>query len=248
MRPQPPIQCSVVLKEDPREKLLFESFPLDGISDGYSASFRPKGGRVPVVTYRYWSGGGYSPFTLSLTFYAGLNPTVNTRFSGVKWTAGNLNRAEEISLDADLQAMEAKVRWLQALCFPRPKRRRSGANRKFVAAGQPPRVLVTFGRFWTIEGVAGSCEITWKPPFHPVTARPYRAEVSVSIQRLHTLYIDWYDVAKIPSVTTTAKQGVVVVGDITDPELENPRFTPIPTSGKNDDLGNPQFTPIPGGS
>ena len=197
----PPIQCSIALKKKPTEKLLFESFP-QTIAEGYQVMYDSKRGRTTVATYAYYKGGDYSPFQLTLKFVAGLHGKVNKlsnmTVGGQTYIPSDEQR-EKIALDTALQNMEAKVRWMQALCFPRPDKPRASANKLFVVAGTPPKILITYGRFMTIEGQAQNVAITWGPKFHPDSARPYEAAVALSIKRIGTFYIDWYDVSKIAS-------------------------------------------------
>lgn len=199
----PPIQCSIVLKEAPAERLLFESFPA-AIDESYSASFTRKPNRTSQEIYALYSGGKYGALSLTLTFVAGLHPVVNRQVGGTtldgitpKQTAEIL---EKIDVDSELTLMEAKIRWLQALSFPRPKKpRAANVDKRFVLAGEPPRVLITYGRFMTVEGVVTSTQIRWKPPFHAESARPAVADITLSVSRFGSFYPDWYDIAKRPT-------------------------------------------------
>lgn len=193
--PGPPIQCSIALKEKPTERLLFESFP-SMITETYSVRYRSKNTRATATTFNYYQGGDYGDFSLTLYFAAGLHQAINTTISGrhlQKQAMPEISR-KTLQTDTELQKMENKVRWLEALCFPRPDKQRLSKTRKFVVAGRPPRVLVTFGRFITIDGQSTGVTIRWGAKFHPISARPYAAEVTIGFKRLSTFYLDWYDV------------------------------------------------------
>jgi hypothetical protein len=206
--PGPPTQCSITLKDVPTERLLFESFPTS-LSEGYNTKWDTLNAGAATADFRgKYGGGNFDPFSLSLEFVAGLHPKVNRRAGlGVEFVLkessyGRETRiADDRYLDQELVMLERKVRWLQALGLPRPTRQRPAGGRG-VVEGEPPEVLITIGRFMTISGIVTSTNTSWKPPFHPVSARPYTAEVSLTIKRLFTFFPDWYDVAEqtVPTV------------------------------------------------
>ncbi len=197
----PPIQCSITLKETPTEKLLFESFP-QRIVEGYSVRYQSRSTRSTNATYAYYQGGDYTPFRLNLKFVAGLHRDINATLANVALGEDMMVPTEAVkqgvALDFELQNMETKVRWLEALCFPRPGTPRPSKNKRFVVAGSPPRVLVTYGRFMTIDGQVQNVEVSWGPKFHHESARPFEATVSIGIKRLSTFYLDWYDISQKP--------------------------------------------------
>lgn len=196
-RQGPPLQCSIALKDNPRERLHFESFPAD-IDESYSPQWRVRGGLATAVTTAYWMKGAYGGFSLSLKYVAGLYARENKKLE-----VAQSDQEKLAHLDKELQAMEAKARWIEALCFPKPKKPRTATERGGgIMRGQPPRILITYGRFLTIDGVVDSWNVTWKPPFHPVSARPYSCIVDIGIQRMDTFYPDYYDIRNIASRRT----------------------------------------------
>lgn len=199
----PPTECSLSIKNLPQEKLLFESFP-DSLQEGYTARYRSQSaeGRASATIFNYYMGGEYADFGLDLIFVAGANTegqitnlqkkpfaNYNPQFEG------QLEFLRDVNREVELQKMEAKVRWLEALCFPRPKVRRLPQFGRDLPGGEPPRVIVTFGSFLTIEGQVRSFDVSWKAPFDPKTARPYVGEVRLVIKRLFEFYPDWYDIS-----------------------------------------------------
>lgn len=198
----PPVQCSIALKEDPRKKILFESFP-DTISESYSANVQKVPNSLkPVTTLTKYGGGDYGNFALSLRFVAGLN----TPFSGgndVLNTKGVVSsEALKVLLDKslkdELSLLEKKVRFLLALCFPKPPEDlRISAQEKLkenFVGGTTPVVLISIGSFLTIEGQATSWDVQWSAPWHPETAQPYVADVTMSFIRLYNFFPDYYDI------------------------------------------------------
>jgi len=196
-RPGPPLQCSIAIKDNPKERLLFESFP-DSLDEGYSPVWRSRGGRATAVNTAYWLKGSFDSFNLQLTYVAGL-----FKLETVEENKNNNPGQTAVNLDAELQALEKKARWLQALCFPKPKRPRTQAERKSgIIKGQPPRILVTIGRFLHIEGVVDNYTVSWLPPFHPESARPYKCQVSLIIRRIVKFYPDYHDIVGAASRST----------------------------------------------
>jgi len=206
-----PVMCSIALQEDPRERLVFESFP-GSIGEGYQAKLTaPNVGGTQATSANY-NGGYFDSFSLSLKFVAGLLNEANDPHFNAKFIEAFRKISDDkirgYAIDGLLQRMEEKVRWLQALCFPRGDVDFETTDKIFTRTpGTPPIVLITFGEFLTISGHVTSVTITWKPPFHPVTARPYSAVVALTIMRLGTYNINWYDVAgKSPSYGTVAQE------------------------------------------
>lgn len=199
----PPTQCSISIKNDPQEILHFESFPAS-IDESYSPQWRVRTVKATTIASVLWSKGAYGPFSLALTYVAGL-------------FANNLGRTQsvtqaqqDIELDAELKKMEEKARWLEALNFPRANTPRSESDRAAgVFSGQPPTVLITIGRFLVIEGVSDGINISWLPPFHPVSARPYRVDVRITIKRLNTFFPDFDDINAAASLRTTPNFDVI---------------------------------------
>lgn len=205
----PPIQCSISLKDDPVERLPFESFP-GPISESYSANWSPStGGRRSAAIRASYKGGNFGGFTLDLVFVAGLHKNMKSPSQAYKVQYDAI-----ADVNAALQEMEKKVRWLQGTMFPKAAIRRTSAMRMkgAPAPGDPPRVLVTYGRFMTFEGVVTRGTIVWggvTKKFHPVSVRPFDAKVSLSITRLHTFYPDWYDITGVPEKNYTNAVGII---------------------------------------
>ena len=199
---QPPIQCCLALEENPLIRLPFESFP-QTITEGYRASYSTQGnrGRASHTLRAFYKGGSYDDFSLELTFVAGLNRTTRASDS---LAATSLNQREQsrdqkissaTDLDLELQKMEAKVRWLQAMLFPKPKLPRTQEQKRFLVKGDPPKILIVIGSFLTLRCVASSWNSSWQPPFHVNTARPFAATVNITFVRIGEFYPDWYDIA-----------------------------------------------------
>lgn len=206
----PPVPCVIALKNNPKERLGFESFPED-IGEGYTVTWAHfdavrTSDRVSAV----YQGGKYSDFSINLVFVAGLFTT--TRLYGRRnLEPGQLRGSVEIN--DELKFMEQKVRWLQALAFPRPLQRRGSNARAFGISGDPPRVLVTIGQFMTIEGVVSSWNTRWKPPFHPESVRPYVGTVDITIKRIGTFYPSWYDIVNVASERVPPKNNFASLRD-----------------------------------
>jgi len=194
MKPMgPSIECSISIKGDPKERLVFESFPANSMKEGYTADWHViKVGRTSVATSVRYTGGDESDIPIDLTFVAGA-------FRGRRAVVDKFDKQSMIELDSALQEMESKVMFLKALHFPRPKTPKTIEQRNArKPSGDPPKVIFTLGRFRTYEGVLQRFDVDWKPPYHPTSGRPYTASVSLSLQILHEFYPDWYDIRGIP--------------------------------------------------
>lgn len=191
------IPCAIVLEDDPLgtdSRFNFESFPSEGISEGYSTfAYREMGGnRLAQPGYAAYQGGDWKPFNLSLQLVAG-----NALPAGKTPETYSAQDLEEI-----LIAMESKANWLIALQFPleRPtgvtqSERVLGVQRgsnptataqvdqlSNLPRNDPPIILVVFGSWKTIRGYVTSADWTWGPNFHPVSARPMSATVNLTIK------------------------------------------------------------------
>lgn len=203
--PGPPIECCIALRDEPREVLHFEGFSQPfSLQEGYSNTLRKSfnTGRSTATKNLVYGGGDFEDFDVSLLFVAGLNRLPNPIFS-VPFAVKNLvtpglTQSATLSREQELQEMEAKVRWCMALCFPRERIVTAASLRRRVPAGNPPRVLVTYGSFMVIEGQVQRVAVRWgsKGMFDPETVRPYTAEVELSIVRLQSFYPDWYSIKK----------------------------------------------------
>ena len=197
-------QCALVLEDTPTEVLKFESFPDDGIEESYSVSgYREiAADRMSQPGFVAYRGGNWSSFNLVLKFRAGEQLKRQIEI-------GSLQSSD---LEVLLLQMEARARWCQALAFPmersattfvsRIQRRAEAGSGTTLAALQqtslgqltrndPPFVLVVFGKFLTLRCYVSGYSIKWTHPFHPVTVRPYGAEVTLSLQRLEFDYPTW---------------------------------------------------------
>jgi len=169
-----PVVCSLSLEGvTPIEKITFQSFPsVEGIQENYTASYDQSKGLASQPIAYYYTGGNWGPFTLSLDFVAGMDVGVN--------------------FDKSLQDMYKKVRWCEALPFPRSDTRPPPGQSFMVPGGIPQYVLVTIGSFLTIRGLPTGINITWLPPWDPRDGRPTAAKVDIIIQPHMKVNPDWY--------------------------------------------------------
>jgi hypothetical protein len=182
----PPIECSIALLDDPTQRMAFESFPPDGLDENYGCSYSGKRGRASEAVTAQYSGGDFGDLDLKLVFVAGMH---------VSRVPAQNDAQRKQNLEQDLIDLENKARWLQALAFPKPTIRRSSSEKRFMAVGSPPFVLVTFGQFTRVQGVVQRVNIQWSQ-LQPETVRPKVAEVSLSIKRVASYYSDWYDIVQ----------------------------------------------------
>jgi hypothetical protein len=166
--------------------------------------------------YAYYGGGQFGAFSLSLDFVAGLHDSISPpqnyapMSKALREAMGVENARKELFLD-----LEKKIRWCQALCFPKPKNPPSKKDAYYVSQGQPPRVLITIGEFLTLLGVVQSCNISWNGPWDPIRARPSTANVQLQIERLNYAYPDWYDIRSMVRFENTtivaAENGILTI-------------------------------------
>ena len=109
-----PLQCSISIKGEPKSRLPFESFP-ETIDEDYTGSWRVGKGKATAVRSAFYENGEFSDIALVLIFVAGM-------FKLESVLEGD-DFQSEIDYEAELQIMEEKARWLQALCFPKPSRK-----------------------------------------------------------------------------------------------------------------------------
>jgi len=202
-------QCALVLENNPvgaDSRLAFESFPEDGFEESYGvAGYREIGAdRMPQPGFVAYRGGNWSAFSLDLKF----------RAEALLGRENNLNSLTTSDLEGALTAMERKARWCQALCFPL-ERAAANVRRRLVRAAtegklnnlsdiqgvqskltrnDPPFVLVVFGSFLTLRCYCTGYSIKWEHPFHPITAQPYGAVVTLQFQRLDLAYPNWHTI------------------------------------------------------
>jgi hypothetical protein len=205
--------CELVLEDVPdtvQGSLAFESFPLD-IEETYALNeYREMGGdRMPQPRFVAYRGGNWTPFTLQLIFRAG-----NRQAGTVAQTI--VRQPARTQTDAQLQqlliAMEKKVRWCQALAFPLERALGGVAIRQVFGQAQadrgrgvasssdttnainslrrndPPIVLIVYGSWWVQRCYVKNVSVKWTSPFHPVTVRPYGAEVNITFQPIKAVY------------------------------------------------------------
>jgi len=216
--------CALVLEDNPvgdDSRLVFESFPSDeGIEEAYSVSQYQEMGaeRMPQPGFVAYRGGNWSAVSLKLVFRAGLVAA-----------PVSVDQLASSDIEQQLIEMERKVRWCQALTFPL-ERSAGAAGQRILARARtagvrptaattsavdrlrrndPPIVLVTFGAWYTIRGYATSVSIRWTGPWHPTTARPYGAEVAITVQPIKAEYPTWQSIrnaAGVGGFTTATPQ------------------------------------------
>lgn len=196
-----------------QRELRFESFPIDeGITESYTVNQPREIGadRMPQPGGIAYRGGNWGPFTLKLEFHAGVSPGATP--TGMATIGRSPDDINEATLQQLLIEMESKARWCQALCFPLERSlagselgARITANAKAAGFSQttlkstsealskikrndPPIVLVVLGSWYTLRGWVSSVQVQWTAPWHPVSARPYGAIVSLTIQPLYLEY------------------------------------------------------------
>jgi|CXWL01.1.fsa_nt_gi hypothetical protein len=185
--------CALVLEDVPAasddSRLVFETFP-GTLEQSYSLSpYRKIGGnRMPQPSFATYQGGDWGPFPLTLKFRAAERVAVDP------------NNLAPADLEGLLIEMERKVNWTEAICFPleranleaqRIVARASASNAAFPSAAatdaaaklrrnDPPFILIVIGSWRTIRGYCTNWRCTWEGPWHPISARPYGATVSMT--------------------------------------------------------------------
>ena len=209
------VPCALVLEDRPvgeDSRLDFESFPTV-IEEVYSLVARRQIGadRMPQPGGVAYRGGNWSNFNLELEFRAGqvASPTTTP--------TEDYSRTQD---ERDLQEMERKARWCQALGFPlqrdlaqadqqRIMRTVSGLGSAVLSAdvqkalsnlerNDPPKVLVVFGSWMVIRGDLENVSLQFMGPWDPETARPSGCKVNLSIQPLLVEYPTWQTVREGP--------------------------------------------------
>jgi len=174
-----PTMCAFVLEEDPRERVEFESYPADGITEGYAATFKNIDfGIAPQPASRMYVGGDWNQLVFDLDFRAG----DIQRHDGAR------------DLNALASEMERKVRLLQAFSFPKPDKRRAPNEKAFISAWRVPFALLILGDFITYRGYVETTEIRWQMPVVTGSVRPMAAGVTVTFLPTMAVYPDFYDV------------------------------------------------------
>ena len=212
--------CELVLEDNPvgeDSSLEFESFPGE-VEETYALNeYREMGGdRMPQPSFVAYRGGNWNPFTLQLIFRAGRRQGDQiAQQAGLRTTPLALTDAE---LQQILIRMERKVRWCQALGFPLERalgettvrQITSSARANQFAAAQgippsqstteklsslrrndPPIVLIVFGSWWVQRAYAKNVSVKWTGPWHPISVRPYGAEVTITFQPIKAVYPTW---------------------------------------------------------
>jgi hypothetical protein len=230
--PQLVSQCALVLEDNPvgdDSRLVFESFQQE-FEETYAVQPYEELGakRMPQPGYVAYRGGNWSNFQIRLIFVAG--QTASLVGSGaVGFDPNQAVTAPDI--DKILIEMERKVRWCQALCFPL-ERTLGAAGQRILARARannvepsaaateavgklkrndPPIVLVVFGSWTTIRCYATQVNVKWGSPWHPVSVRPYTAEVTVTFQPQMAEYPTWQTIRNQAGTTgfTTANPSIV---------------------------------------
>lgn len=177
-----PVMCSIVLETDLKYRVGFESFVPNGIVEGYRANFSPAPGKgAPQPAWRRWTGGDWETMQFDLEFRAG------------PISDGTPADGQNVDINKLASDMEKKVRLIQAMSFPKPDSPRTANQKLLPPAPLIPFVLIIFGDFITYRGYITNTQITWKEPWHPVSARPLAAMVSFSFQPIMAFYPDFYD-------------------------------------------------------
>lgn len=192
-----PVMCAIQLEEDPRSqyRVQFESVPPQGIVEGYQANFSAASGRgAPQPAFRRWTGGDWQPIQLDLEFRAGAFSKKGASQQSGQQQQGTSQTDKSALINELASDMEKKVRLLQAMSFPKPPQERTANQKLLPPAPLIPFVLLVFGDFVTYRGYVTSTQITWKEPWHPVSARPLTAHVSITFQPIMAFYPDFYDV------------------------------------------------------
>lgn len=198
-------QHAIVLEDTPvgaDSRLVFESFPGEWEESYKVKPYRVMGQhRMPQPQFATYQGGDWGPFPLTLVFRAGINDG----------SEGDPNAISPRGIESILITMERKVNWLIALAFPLERQNVEAERiiKQQVAAGfldpslvsedtisnlkrnDPPFVLLILGTWKVIRGYLQGISWTWKPPFHPVSGRPYGAEVRMQFQPIQPAYPTW---------------------------------------------------------
>lgn len=201
-------QHAIVLEETPigdDSRLVFESFPGEWEESYQLKGYRKMGGhRMAQPQFATYQGGDWGPFPLTLVFRAGIGDG----------TEGDPNAVVTRDIESILIAMERKVNWLIALAFP--LERSNVETQRFLRAAvangtldaslvseesvsalkrnDPPFVLLILGSWKIIRGYLMGISWTWKPPFHPISGRPYGAEVRMNFQPIQPAYPTWQSI------------------------------------------------------
>ena len=190
----------------PDSRLVWESFPAEGLEETYAlAAYREMGGnRMPQPAFATYQGGNWQPIPIALNFRAGVNQRNVTGALAI----------DQTDLDRILLEMERKVNWLEALGFPLERRnlearrvlQRSTTTRNVPASAvsteqfgklkrnDPPFVLMIWGTWKIIRGYLTNIVISWQPPYHPISGRPYGATVRMQFQPIMPEYPTWQSI------------------------------------------------------
>jgi hypothetical protein len=200
--------CALVLEDNPvgeDSRLEFETFPGE-IEESYAVSQYEEiaGTRMSQPASAAYRGGNWGQFTLQIEFHAGLKYT--PLISDLDPRGLDPTDIERLLIEN-----ERKARWCQALTFPLA--RSFGPSFKRILPSpptggvtfsaetlkaldnlkrkDPPIVLVVFGSWHIIRGYVLTSTLKWVGPWHPTTARPYGAMVTLSIQPIMPEYPTW---------------------------------------------------------
>jgi len=185
--------CALVLKNNPKEQVRFQSFPVEGgITEGYNTEYAKTIGTAAEPFGRMWRGGDWNPIQLDLEFRAGLR---RSDLGPPGFVIGRMIR---------------NVNWLKAAAFPRTETRvarktkgelgeqkRLGRSEMRSYGGQaadPPIVLFVWGIFMTLRGRISAWTVNWTGPYEPITGKPHGAKVGLTFQPESGFYPNWYDI------------------------------------------------------
>lgn len=238
-------QCALVLEDNPvgaDSRLVFESFQQE-IEETYAvAAYEELGAkRMAQPGYVAYRGGNWSSFQIRLTFLAGQKASLTGNGAG-SFDPNVAITAPDI--DKFLIEMERKVRWCQALAFPLERGlgaagqrilARANANNVNPSAAateavnklkrnDPPMVLVVFGSWTVIRCYTTQVNIKWGAPWHPVSARPYTAEVTITFQPQMAEYPTWQTIRNQAGVAGFTTADPSIRGAVVPPAVRQNRL------------------------
>jgi len=198
--------CAIVLEDNPKERMEFQ-FWEQQIEESYALeAYQTHGGkRTPQPTHITYMGGNWSAMNLTLHFQADgrtkSRPVPGrTHAADIEGVLVDMERTARWFESLAFPQGAKGDKGLQQQLISRADGPKSGRGKKLTGlftsddavakakanlrANVPPIFLVVFGRFLTVRGYLTNVALNWKPPFHPVTVRPYSCTVTMSLQRL----------------------------------------------------------------
>jgi hypothetical protein len=248
-------QCALVLEDDPvgaDSRLVFESFQQE-LEENYAVQAYEELGakRMPQPGFVAYRGGNWSSFQIRLIFVAGQKASLVG--SGAAGFDPNVTVTSP-DIEKLLIEMERKVRWCQALCFPLSREVGPAGSRRILRPSgtgdappsaaieeaisklkraDPPIVLVVFGSWTTLRGYVTQVNIKWGSPWHPVSVRPYTAEVTLTIQPQMAEYPTWQSIRNQAGVGGFTTASPTIRGAVIPPSLSDARARATALFGAN---------------